>query len=261
MPSGTISRWTAGGRDGCLLLHGFSGSPLEMVPLAETLAAAGWTVAVAQLAGHTSLAELARTTAEDWLASGRAAYDEVARRCDSVAVIGLSMGGAVALVLGATARPAAVVAISTPLRMKRLIARATRVAARLVPYVPVLMKLGPRERAMRRYRSPARRIPLRAAVEVERLLEVMRRELPRVRAPVLIAQGRRDWVIPRESAREIALATGGAVLWLPRSGHVATLDRDRLLLYREVTAFLRRHQPGGDPGDGAGEGGGDGAGD
>ncbi|MDQ7843187.1 MAG: alpha/beta fold hydrolase [Armatimonadota bacterium] len=241
MPHGAIWQWSEGGPAGCLLLHGFSGSPLEMVPLAETLAEAGWTVAVARLAGHTSPTDLARATAEDWLASGKAAYEEVADRCNRVAVLGLSMGGAVGLVLGATVRPAAVVAISTPLRMKRLIARATRMAARVVPYVPVLMRLGPREQAMRRFRSPAQRIPLRAAVEVDRLLEVMRRALPRVRAPVLVAQGRRDWIIPRESAGEIAAATGGQVLWLPRSGHVATLDRDREMLFREVGAFLRVH--------------------
>jgi len=159
--------------------------------------------------------------------------------------------------------PAAVVTISTPIRMKRLIARASRVAARVVPYVPVLMKLGPRERAMRRYQSPVRQIPLRATQEVERLLEEMRKVLPRVRVPVLIAQGRRDWVIPRESAREIAARVPGEarVLWLPRSGHVATLDRDRRELFNEVAQFLRPYLDG-ETGGGAGDGGaGDGAAD
>lgn len=241
MPDEPISRLIEGSQSGCLLLHGFSGSPLEMMPLAEALGRGGWTVAVAQLAGHGSPAELAGARAEDWLQSGRSAFEALRTRCARVAVVGLSMGGAVGLVLAASAHPAAVVAISTPVRMKRLIARASRVAARVLPYVPVVMKLGPREREMRRYRSPARRIPLRATAEVERLLGTMGRALPHVRVPVLVVQGRRDWIIPRESAREIAGATGGEVLWLPRSGHVATLDRDRGLLYREVAAFLRRH--------------------
>lgn len=242
MPDEAISRLIEGSHGaGCLLLHGFSGSPLEMVPLGDALAGFGWTVAVGRLAGHGSPAELARSSAEDWLESGRTAYEVLRRRCERVAVIGLSMGGAVGLVLAASAHPAAAVTISTPVRMKHLIARASKVASRVVPYVPVLMKLGPRERAMRAYQSPARRIPLRAAAEVERLLATMHRALPHVHVPVLVAQGRRDWIIPRESAREIAAATGGEVLWLPRSGHVATLDRDRTLLYREVASFLRRH--------------------
>ncbi|HXF82280.1 MAG TPA: alpha/beta fold hydrolase [bacterium] len=250
MPEAAIARLIEGRAEGILLMHGFSGSPLEMVPLAEALGEAGWTVAIARLAGHDSPRMLAGATAEDWVRSGAAAYAALRRRCGRAAVVGLSMGGAVGLVLAPELRPAAVVAISTPVRMKRLIARASRIAARVVPYVPVLMKLGPRERGMRPYRSPARRIPLRAAAEVERLLEMMRRALQRVRAPVLVVQGRRDWIIPRESGPEIAAATRGSLLWLPRSGHVATLDRDRRVLYREVTGFLRRHLDRTEGGDG-----------
>lgn len=252
MPTRPLTHLYEGGDRGCLLLHGFSGSPLEMLPLARALAEEGWTVGVAELAGHTSPRALAAVTWTDWLESAEAGFRELRRRCRRIAVAGLSMGGAVGLCLAPEIRPAAVVAISTPVRMKRLIARASRVAARVVPYVPVLMKLGPREREMRRYRSPSRRIPLRATAQVERLLQAMREALPQVRAPLLIVQGRRDWVIPRESARQIAalaVGTETTVRWLPRSGHVATLDRDRALLFRDVAAFLRAHL------DGAGEGG------
>lgn len=34
----------AGGERGCLLLHGFTGTPLEMVPMAEALAQDGFWV-------------------------------------------------------------------------------------------------------------------------------------------------------------------------------------------------------------------------
>jgi len=244
MGRSAISRIIEGGPAGCLLLHGFSGSPLEMIPMADTLAGEGWTVAVAELAGHASPAALAQVRWRDWVASADDAYRELQGRCRHVAVAGLSMGGAVALILASVWRPAAVVAISTPVRLRRLLAGASRLASRVVPYAPVVVKLGPRDRSMRPYRSPTRRIPLRATAEVERLLEAMRVALPQVQTPLLIAQGRRDWVIPRESAGEIAALARRAdpvVVWLPRSGHVATLDRDRELLFREVRAFLRRH--------------------
>ena len=263
MPESRLSYVVGRGAGGCLLLHGFSGSPLEMIPMADVLADHGWTAGVAELAGHGSPRDLARTGWREWLASAEAGFGELRAHCHEVALIGLSMGGAVALCLATDRQPVAVVTISTPIRMKRLMARASRVAARVVPYVPVLMKLGPRERAMRRYQSPARRIPLRATQEVERLLGEMRDALPRVRVPVLIAQGRRDWVIPRESARAIAAGLPGEarVLWLPRSGHVATLDRDRNVLYTEVAAFLRLHLDGGADGDAGNGGAGDGAAD
>lgn len=251
MPIRPLAHLYEGGVSGCLLLHGFSGSPLEMLPLAEVLAREGWTVGVAELAGHSSPRALATVTWTEWLASAEAAFRDLRRRCPQVAVAGLSMGGAVGLCIAPQLHPAAVVAISTPVRMKRLLARASRVASRVVPYVPILMKLGPREREMRRYQSPARRIALRATEQVDRLLQAMREALPQVRSPLLVVQGRRDWVIPRESAREIAAlaaSTEPTVRWLPHSGHVATLDRDRTLLFREVTSFLHAAL------DGAGEG-------
>lgn len=70
---------------GCLLLHGFSGSPLEMTPLAEALAGAGWEVSVVRLAGHgTSPDDLARVSWEDWVASARHGYRLLRACCPRV---------------------------------------------------------------------------------------------------------------------------------------------------------------------------------
>lgn len=230
---------------GCLLLHGFSGSPLEMVPLADELEAAGWTASVVRLAGHgTSPAELSRMTWADWVRSAEEGYDALRRRCDRVALIGLSMGGALGLYLAARTHPAAVIAISTPIKVRPAMAKASQLTSRVLPYLPVLASLSPREAAVRGYRSPYRRIPLRSVSEVEALLAAMREALPRVRAPVLILQGRRDWIIPRDSAGELRRGltrTDARVVWLPRSGHVATLDRDRRHVGTEITAFLSGH--------------------
>lgn len=234
---------------GCLLLHGFSGSPAEMAPLAEALAAEGWVTRTAQLAGHgTSPEDLARVRWPDWVDSARAAYAQLAQSCASVAIVGLSMGGALGLFLAASVQPAAVVAISTPVRVRPLLGRASRMASRVMPYAPILFRLTPRDPAVQHLRSPYRRIPLAATQELSRLLEETRRVLPELRTPLLLVQGRRDWVIPRHSAVELAaLARRSAVqvVWLPRSGHVATLDRDRDRLIPVVRTFLRAHLEGG----------------
>lgn len=237
------------GRSGVLLLHGFSGSPLEMTPLAYALTRTGWSVAVARLAGHgTSPDDLARVTWQEWVDSARDAYQELQRRCSRIALVGLSMGGALALYLAATDPPAAVVTISAPVRVRPLLASATRVASKVMPVVPVLVRLVPRDPDVRPYWSPYSRIPLVAAAQLEQLLTETRRVLPQVRAPLLVVQGRRDWIIPRDSAQEIVRLAAGApatLLWLQRSGHVATLDRDRAVLADAVTKFLRVHLTGG----------------
>lgn len=243
---GRHTSWTHVGNEiGCLLLHGFSGSPLEMTPLAEALAVEGWTVSVAQLAGHgTSPDDLAGVNWRDWVASARAAYEELNARCRRVAIIGLSMGGALGLYLAAAEiSPAAVVAISTPIRIRPALVKASRVASKVMPFAPILFRLSPRDPQVRHYRSPYTRIPLATTVEVAELLNETRRVLPRLRAPALVIQGRKDWVIPRNSGSEFVRLAGATarLVWLPRSGHVATLDRDREMLVREVKQFLRIH--------------------
>ena len=146
--------------------------------------------------------------------------------------------------LAAADPPAAVVTISAPVRIRPLLASATRVASKVMPVVPVLVRLVPRDADVRPYWSPYSRIPLVAAGQLELLLAETRRVLPQVRVPLLVVQGRRDWIIPRDSADEILRLAADApatMLWLQRSGHVATLDRDRTLLADAVTEFLRVH--------------------
>lgn len=228
---------------GCLLVHGFSGSPLEMVPLGEALSNVGWTVAIARLAGHgTSPRDLARTTWRDWIASAADAYGDLRRRTRRQAIIGLSMGGAIALYLAAREGAGAVVAISTPIRVRPLLAGAARLASRVLPLAPVIVRLSPRDPMARQYRSPYAQIPLGATAELSALLNETVLSLASLTAPLLVLQGRRDWVIPRDSGPEIlarAARAPGRLVWLRRSGHVATLDRDREVLFDEVEGFLR----------------------
>jgi carboxylesterase len=216
-----------------------------MTPMADALAEEGWTVSVAQLAGHgTSPVDLAGTRWSDWVASAQQAYQELQGRCRRIAIIGLSMGGSLGLYLAASESPVAVVAISTPVRVHSLLAVLSRFAGRVLPFAPVVFRLGPKERAVLPYRASYDRIPLAATEQLVYLFEATRRTLPTLRVPLLVVQGRRDWVIPRGSAREIiALARGAPsqLLWLPRSGHLATLDQDREQLVAHVKQFLRRY--------------------
>jgi carboxylesterase len=83
-----------GGPEGVLVLHGFTGNPFSMRPLAESLAKAGHTVELPLLPGHgTAVDDMLETGWADWSAATEVAYLDLAARCESVAVAGLSMGG------------------------------------------------------------------------------------------------------------------------------------------------------------------------
>ena len=79
------------------MLHGFTGNPQSMRPLAEALADAGLTVDLPLLPGHgTDMSELIDKRWSDWSAAAADALDALEARCESVVVAGLSMGGSLA---------------------------------------------------------------------------------------------------------------------------------------------------------------------
>lgn len=104
-----------------LLLHGYMGTPHELRPLAEALAAAGVTARADLLPGFGDAGrpQLRRVRAEDWLDAARAAWLELTRDATHRTLVGFSMGGALALALAADpeVRPDALVLLAPYWRM------------------------------------------------------------------------------------------------------------------------------------------------
>src|SRR5580704_2503335 len=92
----------AGGPDGVIVIHGFTGNPFSMRPLARAIAAAGYTVELPLLPGHgRSVEDMMPTGWSDWSGEVEGVYRDLAARCERVAVAGLSMGGTLAVWLAA----------------------------------------------------------------------------------------------------------------------------------------------------------------
>ena len=67
-----------GGNNGCLLIHGLTGTPGEMRYLGERLHAAGFTVNGILLAGHrTTVEDLKTKKWQDWYRSVKEGYEEL----------------------------------------------------------------------------------------------------------------------------------------------------------------------------------------
>jgi carboxylesterase len=96
------SFYHAGSKTGFLLIHGLTGTPIELRYISNGLARAGFTVSVPQLAGHCgTLEDLKATHWQDWYQSAEDALLELKKTCDLVIVGGLSMGAVIALKLAA----------------------------------------------------------------------------------------------------------------------------------------------------------------
>lgn len=234
-------------------IHGFTGSPYEMRSLGEALARAGATVHGLLLPGHaTSPADLARTRWQDWAATVERAVDAMAARCRQVAVVGLSLGGLLALHIAAR-RPAlaAVATLSAPLWLGGLSGRvAGWLAGPLRPWIRSVPKLGGSDIRDRRVRdenvgSGYRTIPTSALGELIAFMRIVEADLPQIAPPVLVLHGERDHTAPVACADRIRVRAIAArerrVRILPRSFHVITLDVEREIVADEVIAFIHRH--------------------
>jgi carboxylesterase len=240
-----------GGRVGCLLLHGFTGTPSEMRPLGDRLAARGYTVCAPLLPGHgTRVDELARTTWEDWFAAALASWDELGKRASARAVAGLSMGSLLALHL-ARERPSevrAVAALAPALELASQRSAEISLWVRWLPSLPrrlaIVPKRGSKLSGSGRLTPAYDEIPLRALASMIRLQQRVRAELPFIRTPVLILQGGRDDTVSPSAAAAIEAALGSPIKALVRfaqSGHILTEDADAPQVLDVIEQFFTAH--------------------
>lgn len=234
-----------GGPTGCLLVHGFSGSPLEMRPMGEYLAQQGLTVLGVRLAGHgTSPEDMARTTWHDWVASAEGGLHELRRRCQRVFAAGLSMGGLIALHLAAHHPLGGVIAMAAPAYIADWRFRFMPLAQYFVRWITPQIESDLTDPEAEGRIFSYKRLPTRCIVSLGELLHLVRRELPQVQVPALIMQGEKDHHIPPDSARIIFEALGSAdkeIIWWPNSGHCITVDSEREAVWGRAYEFIAKH--------------------
>lgn len=87
-------------KKGVLILHGFSSSTYETIPLGRYLSKKGFRVLVPNLPGHgTTIEDCNSQRFYNWLDFVDIKLAELTTECDEVSVIGLSMGGVLGLYL------------------------------------------------------------------------------------------------------------------------------------------------------------------
>lgn len=234
----------AGGPTGCLLIHGFTASPQEMRGLGEHLASQGHTTLGIRLAGHgTRPADLARSRWNDWLASVEDGYRILRGACDRVVLLGLSLGGALALLASSRHPSAGIVAMSTPLLQTGIFVRfALRPISLVAPFV------AKRPANWRDPQAAADRVaypcyPTRAVAEVAEVQRVLRSLLPSIDCPVLLIHSREDTFVPPENSLAILEGIRSAdkqLQLIERSTHVITCDAAREQVFESAGRFVRR---------------------
>ena len=240
-----------GERGACLLIHGFTGSPWDMLPLGEALSRAGIAAHGVRLPGHgTTPAAMLEARAPDWLL----ACDDALARLPGrrVTVAGLSMGALLALVLAARhpARVAGVAALAPAVRFRD---RTLNTLRNLRAAAPLLEFLRPWVRKETTdLLDPAARAdaPVLKAWPSARLRDLWEMQdlawgsALRVTCPVLVVVAAEDHVVDPSGAaalvRRLEKSPSVRFVRIENSAHILPRDRNAELVAAEVMSFVDR---------------------
>jgi carboxylesterase len=224
-----------GGPAGVLLLHGFTGNPSSLRQIGEWLTARGHAVECPRYPGHgTTWRDLGRYGWRDWAREARQALERLSSRTEAVVVLGLSMGGAMAIHLAANHpdRVHAVAVVNAYLRDRRIL-----MAPYLWPLIPSQKGIGNDIRKEGGDEKPYERIPARGIAELAKFLRVVSRELPRMRQRTVVFNSSADHVVPKGTAAWLMSRVGSErteLVELRESYHVATVDHDAELIFERT---------------------------
>ncbi len=234
--------WSSkGGSHGVLVLHGFTGNPQSMRPLAEAVAAAGYSVDLPLLPGHgTSIDDMLPTRWDDWSQAAEAAFQGLAARCDQVAVAGLSMGGTLTCWLAEQHPEIAGIAVVNPLIEAPDDEFRRGIQALLDAGTEVFDAIGSDIAKEGAVEAAYPGTPLAALLSLFEGADTVAARLGEIHCPTLLLSSRSDHVVDPVSGDVLERSAGGPVerVYLERSFHVATLDYDAPLIEERVVAFV-----------------------
>jgi len=245
-------------RLGVLLVHGFVGTPTEILPLTMAVAAEGYTVLSVRLSGHgTHVRDMQHTRWTDWVMDVEDGLHILSGLCDEIVLCGFSMGGTLSL-LTAARHPQikGVITIESPLRVlpEWLIAPLQLLSLLLpvidpLPVVKPFLSIGKREEIDQMITASIgyHQFATRGFAEILKLLRYTRQQLSSVTAPALLIHSRADDVADFANVKLIQegiSSTNIQTLYLEKSLHNVIFGPEAPQVIQAVVSFLHQCEEG-----------------
>lgn len=211
----------------------------------------GYTCLGIRLAGHaTRPKDMVRSRWTDWTASVEDGYNLLRGATDRIFFVGLSMGGALSLLMSTRLDVKGVVTISAPYELPDAHpAWQIKLYSYFRAYMPKTKEAPSKgwfdlEAFKGHISYPLN--PIRAAAELKLLLGKMRAALPNVTAPVFMVHSKDDhYVLPDNMEKiyaELTNASDKTKVYVTGSGHVVTRDAARHQVFEMARDFIKRHE-------------------
>lgn len=226
---------------GCLCIHGFTGAPYEVEPLADYFTqSTDWDVQTITLPGHGDTPALKGISFQEWLACAEIELVRMLKRCDDLYIIGFSMGGMIASYLAAKYPVKKLVLLSAaahyinPKQFLLDVAHICKDSLRGTLAENVIYS---------RYRKKFMKTPISSAFQFQKLVKATKPSLEKLYMPVLIVQGECDAIVPVSSARYLfnTIPSADKELYLiPDCKHHVCLEKNASQLFEHVEGFLKK---------------------
>ena len=234
-----------GGKTGCVLVHGFTGTPKEMQLMGDYLKENEIAAIGVRLAGHaTQISDMVRTRWRDWLVSVEDGINLLSDSCDNIFVAGLSLGGILALMAASRYDIDGVIAMSTPYTLSD--DWRTKFSKQISLFMPFVKKersdTVDQETSKKHVDYPV--YPMRSITELYDLVETLHRSIDQIHIPVLLINSKKDKTAPpihAEKYRHKILSNHFELLTLENSGHVITEDIEREIVFNAALIFIQKY--------------------
>ncbi|RSK25654.1 alpha/beta fold hydrolase [Bacillus sp. HMF5848] len=226
---------------GCLCIHGFTGSPQELAPLVKYLKVnTNWKILTPTLPGHGNNLQLKGVTYNNWIECIEEAYQKLAKSCNTIYVVGFSMGGMLASYLAVNNKVDKLVLLSAA----AYYVNPRQLVMDIKEMVTDSFRGQLRENDLfLRYTNKMKATPMQATLEFRKLVKYVKPMLKDIKVPTLIIQGVKDGIVPAKSAEFIYNTipySDKKLCWLPSSKHLVCHDVEKDILIKEISDFLKK---------------------
>lgn len=228
-----------------LCVHGLTGTPYEVRPLAEALMQRGIRARGPILPGHDSTAkDLAKISFTQWVEAVHVEFRQLQSQHDQVFVVGLSLGGLLCLELASREPVDALAVVGTPLTLRSPIPQLVGIIKKVFKMLKKSEGSDIQDPDARERHPGYKQMPLESVHELVRLQRKVRPALGTIGAPALVAHGRLDRTADPSNAALIYDLLGSRekeLYYCEASGHVVPVDWDGEALSQRVANFMSAH--------------------
>lgn len=242
------------------MLHGLGANSLELAGLARQLHQSGFTVHAPHIEGYTFGRE--SQTWKDWLHEAQRHYWALKAECETVSVVGLSMGATLSLMLASAEQPTCIVLLSACLAYNGWSIPCYSFLLRLAPYVPFLQKYRFAEAEPYGIKNEKMRARVKLALSQDhvaesgadalsykqisqglRLVDDIWDHLKSIHAPALFLHAADDETVHPKSIEQALPLMSSKIKRLHLLGdcyHMITVDNERDTVNYETCMFLKQ---------------------